>query len=258
MKKRIAIILAALLIAASATSCGKGKKNDETTQSNKIDINTEAPEGTGNATDNTTESGSANTETAEKPNTNNEVKNPGEYSYTAVETAEKVQVLSSSGAAMLRTEDYTAIASVPNGVPNGTQLDRIGISNDATGYWSKVVYEGEVCYIASHLVTTILDLDDGFVDVSKTLTKNDGSLKIRMAPDMNSEVVGYLYAGNEVIVVAENTTTGWYKISFVPYGATEAAFGYVASDPKYYKGEDTTATGTEITTEASAETEAAE
>ena len=94
----------------------------------------------------------------------------------------------------------------------------------------------------SKLVTTILDLNDGFVEVSKTLTKNDGSLIIRIAPDDSSAIIGYISAGEQVTVVAENTTIGWYKISFVPYGEDEASYGYVPSNPEYYE--------TEVNTEA--------
>lgn len=251
MKTKIAIILAALLIAASMTSCGNGKKNDETTQSNKTDINIEASE-SGNKSENVTEGENETTSPSGNVTTPDKIGNPGEYSYTTLETAEKIQVLSATGAATLRTADYAALTSVPN----GTQLDRVGISNGANGFWSQVVYNGETCYIASHLVTTILDLDDGFVDVNKTVTKNDGSLKVRVAPDVNSEVIGYINAGQKVVVVAENTTTGWYKISFIPYGATEATIGYIASNPEYYETEVAT-TGatetTEVTEEAASE-----
>lgn len=242
MKTKLAIILAALLIAASMTSCGNGKKNDETTQSNKIDINTETP-ANGNESENTTEAPNETTQPGNGTTDSDEIKDPGEYTYTALEQAEKIQILSATGAATLRTADYAVLTSVPN----GTQLDRVGISNGANGFWSQVVYNGEICYIASHLVTIILDLDDGFVDVNKTLTKNDGSLKVRVAPDVNSEVIGYINAGQKVVVVAENTTTGWYKISFIPYGATEATIGYIASNPEYYETEAATTEATETT-----------
>ena len=229
MKTKIAIILAALLLAASMAACGN-KNNEETTTSNKIDINNEnSADGTNNGSENATGSDQTPGGNVEA----DEIKNPGEYTYTVLNEAEKIQVLSATGAANLRTADHAIVTSVSN----GTQLDRIGISNGSNGYWSKVMYNGEECYIASHLITTIINLDEGFVEVNKTLIKNDGSLNVRLAPEMGAEIIGHVSSGDTVTVVAENTTIGWYKISFVPYGETEATFGYIASDAKYFESE---------------------
>ncbi len=230
MKRKLMAIFAAILITASLTACGNGKNEENTTGGKDIDINIENPTTNGNEQDESSEASSESQSEVENPN---EIKNPGEYAYVSYETAKQIQVLSATGAATLRTEDYVEVTSVPN----GTVLDCIGFSNDENKYWSQVVYEGEICYIATHLVTTIIDLDEGFVEVSKTLIKNDGSLKIRIAPDMNSEVIGYISAGEEVIVIAENLTEGWYKIVFTPYGVTEEASGYVVSNPEYYEPE---------------------
>ena len=54
---------------------------------------------------------------------------------------------------------------------------------------------------------------------------------------MNSEVIGYISAGEEVVIIAENTTEGWYKVVFTPYGTTEETTGYVVSNPEYYEPE---------------------
>ena len=241
MKRRLLAIFAAMLIASSMTACGNGKNNEETTENKKIDIFTEAPENNDETDSSKSDESNGNSESETKADAANEVKDPGEYTYTTIETAEEIQVLSATGAATLRTADYKAVTSVPN----GTTLNRIGISNDENGYWSQVIYEGEICYVASHLVTIIVDLDAGFVEVSKTLIKNDGSLKIRIAPDLDSEVIGYVSAGDEVKVIAENTADGWYKISFIPYGSTESSVGYVTSNPDYYESETDNSVSTE-------------
>ena len=230
MKKRLMAIFAAILITASLTACGNGKNEEGTTGGKDIDINIETPTTNGSEQNEGSEIPSESESDTEDPN---KIMNPGEYAYVSYETAKQIQVLSATGAATLRTEDYVEVTSVPN----GTVLDCIGFSNDENKYWSQVVYEGEICYIATHLVTTIIDLDDGFVEVSKTLIKNDGSLKIRIAPDMNSEVIGYISAGEEVVIIAENTTEGWYKVVFTPYGTTEETTGYVVSNPEYYEPE---------------------
>ena len=73
-----------------------------------------------------------------------------------------------------------------------------------------------------------------------------------MSPETTGRVVGYYNKGDEVKVIAENTTTGWYKVEFTDYGGTKT-FGYVASDAKYYEADETT----EETTTSSEETTAA-
>lgn len=170
---------------------------------------------------------------------------PGEYSYTACN--ETVYV--SSSAATLRSAEYEACGSVAQ----GTALVRTGISNDEAGYWSRVTYEGETYYVASKLLTDIADPNEGFVEVSKTVVVNEttGSLNIRTLPTTNgSEIIGYAIAGTEITVIAENTTTGWYKVQFVAYGG-ETMTGYMASDAKYFEGAEE-----ESSSESSSESEA--
>ena len=155
---------------------------------------------------------------------------PGEYSYTACN--ETVYV--SSSAATLRSAEYEACGSIAQ----GTALVRTGISNDEAGYWSRVTYEGETYYVASKLLTDIADPNEGFVDVNKTVVVNEktGSLNIRTLPTTKgSEIIGYAVAGTEITVLAENTTSGWYKIQFVAYSG-ETMTGYIAADAKYFEG----------------------
>ena len=233
MKKRLMAIFAAILITASLTACGNGKNEEGTTGGKDIDINIETPTTNGSEQDEGGENPSES-ESESETEAPNKILNPGEYAYVSYETAKQIQVLSATGAATLRTEDYVEVTSVPN----GTVLDCIGFSNDENKYWSQVVYEGKICYIATHLVTTIIDLDDGFVEVSKTVVVNEktGSLNIRSLPTTKgSEIIGHADAGVEITVIAENTTTGWYKVQFVHYNG-DTMTGYIASDAKYFEG----------------------
>ena len=117
-------------------------------------------------------------------------------------------------------------------IPHGTELTRIGVSTDEANYWSKVSYEGETYYIASKFLTDIKNPDEGFVEVNKTAVVNEqtGTLVIRNLPTFNgSAVIGYAQAGENIKVVAENTTSGWYKVEFVAYGSTTPTYGYIKS-----------------------------
>ena len=216
-KKIIAIISAVALIlvvalVATLVACNNGEQNGNESGS-QVELPSESESGSGNGNGGNTTIG-----------------DPGEYEYTACN--ETVYV--SSSAATLRTADYEAKGSVAQ----GTALVRTGVSTDEAGYWSKVTYEGETYYVASKLLTDIADANEGFVEVTKTVVvnKKTGSLNIRSLPTTKgSEIIGYAKAGVEITVIAENTTTGWYKVRFVNYDG-ETMTGYIASDAKYFEG----------------------
>ena len=159
---------------------------------------------------------------------NPEIGDPNEYSYS--ECNETVYVNNPNSAVTLRTATYEAKGSIAH----GTSLQRIGLSTDAGNYWSKVIYNEETYYVATKFLTTynINNIDEGFVAVDKIVVVNDetGSLNIRNIPTFEgSAVIGWAVAGEQTKVVAENATTGWYKVEFTPYGSTEKAFGYIKS-----------------------------
>lgn len=247
MSRKLLAILSALLIAASLVACNNGG-DEETTDDNKIDINQETGTGDEDSEDETDEYGS------EIGSGNVEIGDPGEYSYD--ERNETVYVNNPDSAVTLRSATYEAKGSISH----GTELKRIGISTDGTNYWSKVVYNDEEYYVASAFLTDIKDADEGFVEVTKTVTLNEANvtyLNIRNVPSMNSSIIGSFTVGDEIKVVAENTTTGWYKVEFTPHGSNEVAYGYMASDAKYYVQDEATdnesvTEDTETDTEASA------
>ena len=243
MTRKILALISALLIAASLVACNN---NEEETTTDGEQINIEETSG-----ENTT-GGSEQCSEIES-NTNSTASTiPADYEYVA--KSDTVYVLHPNGAVNLRKADGTVYTNVKN----GTALTRVKISSDSDATFSKIDFtneKGEVVelYIYTYCVIENADIDAGFVAVEKTLTKGEGSLSIRFDPSMTHEAIGYLYEGNSVKVIAENTTTGWYKIEFVAYGG-ETMVGYVASDAKYFVETSTTAEATtEATTEAPTE-----
>lgn len=232
MNRRLLAIISALLISASLCACSGGK--EEETTDNKIEVPSR-------------EETSSNTETNEQGSQINPPvadKAPGELEYTAKDG--KVYILHENGAVNLRNADGTVFKSFDN----GTEFERIAVSKD--GEWTKVKYEDKEYYVVTNCVTDLADLDEGFAKVEKTLKLKTDALSIRMSPETTGRVVGYYDKGDEVKVIAENTTIGWYKVEFTAYGGA-TAIGYVASDAKYYEADETT----EETTTASEETTAA-
>ena len=239
MSKKIIAIVAALLIASSLCACDDKNKNGGG-EDNTIDL------GTNNGINNPTESGS-------EIGTNKiEIGDPGEYTYT--ECDQTVYVNNPDSAVSLRSETYENKGSVPH----GTELRRIGLSTDEANYWSKVIYNEQEYYVATKFLTTLKNADEGFVAVEKIVVVNEqtGSLNIRNLPTFDgSAVIGWAVAGVEIKVVAENTETGWYKIEFVPYGSTEVAYGYIASDAKWFVKDETSTENNESSTESEPESE---
>ena len=234
MNRRLLAIISALLISASLCACSGGK--EEETTGNKIEVPSR-------------EETSSNTETNEQGSQINPPvadKAPGELEYTAKDG--KVYILHENGAVNLRNADGTVFKSFDN----GTEFERIAVSKD--GEWTKVKYEDKEYYVVTNCVTDLADLDEGFAKVEKTLKLKTDALSIRMSPETTGRVVGYYNEGDEVKVIAENTTTGWYKVEFTAYGG-ETTIGYVASDAKYYETDETTEAATTDSEETTAATE---
>lgn len=245
MSRKLFAILMALVIAASLVACN-GDENEGTTGEK---VNTPTETGT-EATTNDAETGEEGSEIGTGAPVDSSV--PGELDY--VESHGTVYILHRNGAVNLRKADGTVFKSFNN----GTELQKIAISEN--GEWTKVVYEEETYYIISSGVSALANLDAGFEEKELTLVIAADSLKIRIAPDFENthEAIGYYQKGDEVKVIAVNTTNPdepWYKVEFVAYGG-ETATGYVSAASKYYVQEETeadTTVDTEATTEATTE-----
>ena len=222
MKKRLLAVLAtlvALMMCISLFACTDNNTEDDTNDK----INVVETDENGNVIESGDEIGPGNQ--------NTEIGDPNEYDY--IERDEAVYVNNPGSAVTLRSEDYEAKGSVKD----GTELRRIGLSNDEANYWSKVLYNGETYYVASKFLTTIKDPDEGFVEVDKIVVVNDetGSLNIRNLPTTEgSQIIGWAVAGAETKVVAENSEIGWYKVEFTPYGSDKVAYGYISSDKDFF------------------------
>jgi len=243
-KKILAIIMAALMVATFA-ACNTTP--EETTEDGQINITTDETTGTETETD---------TETGTEADTGStSVGDPGEYEYSTDKNG-TVYVNNPGSAVTLRSEDYAACGSVAH----GTALERVGISTDEDNYWSKVLYQEKVYYVATKFLTTMSDPDDGFVDVTKTVVINEktGSMNVRNIPSMEGTVIGHVAHSVEITVLAENTETGWYKIEFTNAN-NEKDTGYIASNSEYFVQDknETTETDTEANTESDTETGAA-
>jgi len=244
MNRKLIAIFAALLISASLCACGgNGGSGEETTTTNRIDVGSES----GSTGENESQSNENNESNSNQGNIGSEIGDPNEYDYE--ERNEKVYVNNPDSEVTLRSGDYVALGTVKH----GEELTRIGISTDGDHYWSKVTLDDETYYIATKFVTTMKDPDEGFVAVNKTVRISDmtGSLKIRNVPTMEgSAVIGYALSGTDIKVIAENTTTEWYKIEFVN-ADNQTVTGYIASDAKYYEGGEKAEAGTYTDSEIS-------
>lgn len=241
MKKRLLAVLAtlvALLMCVSLFACNDANEGETDDR-----INIGETDENGNVIESGDEIGTGNQ--------NTEIGDPNEYTYT--ECDQTVYVNNPDSAVTLRSADYKAMGSVAH----GTELRRIGLSTDEANYWSKVIYNEKEYYVASKFLTTLKNADEGFVEIEKTVVVNDqtGSLNIRNLPTFEgSQVIGWAVAGVEYKVVAENAETGWYKIEFVPYGATEKEFGYIKSGAdNFVKQDDANGPEENDTTDTTAE-----
>ena len=248
MIRKLLAILLALIVAASLVACNN--EEEETTENNDINI--------------PVESGSEDESGSEgQSNQNNESdteaqgsefgtgapvdENPEDADF--VENDDTVYIIHPNGAVKLHGEGDTDDTSLPN----GSELQRIAVSE--SGEWSKVVYNENTYFVYSVCLTTLADLDEGFVEVDKTLVLAQGvtSLSVRNTPSMDNHVVGYVYADTEIVVVAENTESGWYKVEYLPYGSETVAYGYIASDAKWYAEGETDGETVEATEEPTVE-----
>ena len=216
MIKKILALVLVLLMSVALFACNNAGE-EEATSDSKINVGEESAA-----------EGETGAEVVTGPAAGTTADDPGEYTYS--QCNETVYVNNPGSAVTLRTETYEAKGSIAH----GTSLQRIGVSTDTEGYWSKVIYNEETFYVATKFLTTynINNIDEGFVAIDKIVVVNDetGSLNIRNIPTFEgSAVIGWAIAGEQTKVVAENATTGWYKVEFTPYGSTEKAFGYIKS-----------------------------
>lgn len=114
---------------------------------------------------------------------------------------------------MPNQEDYCEVIHT---LQNGEVVTRVGIS--ATG-WSKLIYNGEVCYAVSSYLTTDLShihIETQFETVSEQVTAKD-YVNLRNIPSTtheSSEVVCQLHNGEIALRTGINNDVGWSRIVY--------------------------------------------
>lgn len=114
---------------------------------------------------------------------------------------------------MPNQEDYCQILHT---LPNGEVVTRIGISDSG---WSKVVYNGQICYaITSYLTTDLshVNIETQFTSTSDRVTAKD-YVNLRNIPSTTHEdsvVVCQLHHGDVAIRTGINEDVGWSRIVF--------------------------------------------
>ena len=241
--KKLALLLAVLMImSAMLVACSKKNKDDDIEDDNKTKDPTIVD---GETTDD--ENGSEDgTEDGTEKETDGYIE-PTSFTFTECEE----KTIYATTIINIRKEASFANSVEKKSVVEGTALIKIAESNetakDSDGYdykWFKVRYEDAEWCVKSTLTTTVENPDDGFVAVEKTLYLNTNGLSVRQFPNTENNPVAYLSMGEEIKVIAENTESGWYKISYD--GKYVKGEFYIVSDAKYFSE-------TPVSTESGAE-----
>lgn len=227
--KKLALLLAVLMImSAMLVACSKKNNNDDEGNDETKDPGIVDGETSGETT------GETSTEADSEDETDTYVE---PTSFTFTECAE--QTIYTTTIVNVRKEASFANSVEKKSVVEGTALVKIAESNetakDSDGYdykWFKVKYEDSEWYVKSTLTTTLANPDDGFVAVEKTLYLNTQGLSVRQFPNTENNPVAYLSMGEEIKVIAENTESGWYKISYE--GKYVKGEFYITSEAKYF------------------------
>ena len=226
--KKLALLMAVLmLISAMLVACSKKTQDEEDDETKDPSIVQD------DETDSETDTEDV---TGEDETGTGEYVEPTTFTFTACDE----KTIYTVGAVNIRKEASFANTVEKKSVVDHTALTKIAESNetaiDSEGNeykWFKVKYEDSEWYVKSTLTTSLADPDEGFTAVTKTLYLNTQSLSVRQFPNTENAAVGYLYKGDTVKVIAENTESGWYKIEFEGKYTPKGEY-YIVSDAKYF------------------------
>lgn len=211
MKKLLAILLA-LLLALSLVACGTDTES-ETESETDLPADTESE----------TESESAeNTETESE--TESETENAAEQ---FEERSETVYVNGANSLNIRSTPSAETSNNIVGTASEGTALERTGYTTD----WSRIVYNGTVCYASSKYLSVKAPPVVDAVEHKTMYVKVEVSLTVRSKPWIQAESVAYFNNGRAVTLtgtVAEADENGilWARISFTDENGN-AKEGYV-------------------------------
>ena len=229
--KKIALLLAVLMMmSAMLVACSKNNENDDTDETKNPTI---VEDETGS--DTTTDTAAVEETTEEA--TTEAVTNPVTFTFTACEETTiytvgnvnlRKQPTFDTNEGMKSVTDHTALVKI-------AESNESAIDSEKNEYkWFKVKYEDAEWYVKSTLTSSVDNPDEGFTPVEKTLYVKTDSINVRLFPNMENPAIGYLYKGDSVKIIAENTESGWYKIAFAGSTYTPAGEYYIVNDAKYF------------------------
>lgn len=268
--KKLAIILAALLISSAMLAACSKNDGDENLS--------------GNDPDPITDESSINDETDSDSTTEEETSNDEDDSTTTPDIpvveftfkeVENITIYTYKPVNLHNAPNLESSSAVKDQLTAGAKLLKVGESNETSKDKSGSDYklfkvklldkEDNTEYYIKSTLTTIVDpnnVDAGFTEVSKTVYTTFGSTLIgRLLPDPEHYgytdtgiyTIGKKDASVEINVVAENTESGWYKICYEVTGSdgmVERKYCYLSyiANKKYLT--DKKDTGTATTPEA--------
>ena len=95
-------------------------------------------------------------------------------------------------------------------ITKGTAINRIGIREDG---WSKVLYEGETCYISSNYLTGGTAGDDVQEEAKNETVYTTTDVNVRSGPGTKYEKVARISKGDAVTRIAVRED-GWSKVTY--------------------------------------------
>lgn len=218
MKKLLAVLLALLMI-LSFTACG----NDTETES-ETDADTESTP----ATESETNAESTETETETESNTEAETEPVAPpVDNTFVDRDETVYV-NGANALNIRSSNEIVDGNVVGSLKEGTSVKRVGYNE----VWSKIEYNGTVCYASSKYLSTKAPL--AFTDVDEVVyVKVENTVTLRSKPWAESESLAYLANGialNRTGIASDIDEFGsaWSRVKYVN-NKGETVEGYINS-----------------------------
>lgn len=267
--KKLAIILAALLLSSAMLAACAKNNDDENLSGNDPDpITDESTDLYETDSDSTTDE----TTTGEEDSTTDPDVPAFEFTFKAVDN---ITIYTYKPVNLHNAPNLESSSAVKDQLTSGAKLLKVGESNEIAKDTSGMDYklfkvklldkEDNTEYYIKSTLTTIVDpdnIDAGFTEVSKTVYTTFGSTLIgRLLPDPEHYgytdtgiyTIGKKDASVEINVVAENTESGWYKISYEVTGSdgmVERKYCYLSyiANKKYLT--DKKDTGTTTTPEA--------
>jgi uncharacterized protein YgiM (DUF1202 family) len=143
-----------------------------------------------------------------------------------------VQTAFSAVRETVTAKDYVNLRTLPSvthtdskiigKLKNGESANRVGISDNG---WSKLEWNGQICYAVSNLLTTLqsgkTELEDNQIDTVFTVVNDRVTAKdvvnLRSMPSVehqNSEVVAQLKNGEVISRTGINEDVGWSRVDY--------------------------------------------